>query len=37
VLLAGVAIVTSVVLIVRAQSAPVAEPEVEEDAATLAA
>jgi hypothetical protein len=25
------------VLIVRAQSAPVAEPEVEEDAATLAA
>ena len=37
VLLAGAAIVTSVVLIVRAQSAPVAEPEVEEDAATLAA
>jgi len=37
VLLAGVAIVTSVVLIVRAQSAPVVEPEVEEDAATLAA
>ena len=37
VLLAGAAIVTSVVLIVRAQSAPVADPEVEEDAATLAA
>jgi len=37
VLLAGAAIVTSVVLIVRAQSAPVAEPEIEEDAATLAA
>jgi drug/metabolite transporter (DMT)-like permease len=37
VLLAGAAIVTSVVLIVRAQSAPPAEPVVEEDAATLAA
>ena len=37
VLLAGVAIVASVVLIVRAQSAPPAEPVVEEDAATLAA
>jgi drug/metabolite transporter (DMT)-like permease len=37
ILLAGAAIVTSVVLIVRAQSAPAAEPVVEEDAATLAA
>jgi drug/metabolite transporter (DMT)-like permease len=37
VLLAGAAIVTSVVLIVRAQSAPPAQPVVEEDAATLAA
>jgi len=37
VLLAGAAIVTSVVLIVKAQSAPPAEPVVEEDAATLAA
>ena len=37
VLLAGAAIVTSVVLIVRAQSAPPAEPVIEEDAATLAA
>ena len=37
VLLAGAAIVTSVVLIVRAQSAPAAEPVAEEDAATLAA
>ena len=37
VLLAGAAIVASVVLIVRAQSAPPAEPVVEEDAATLAA
>ncbi|MBA3384243.1 MAG: EamA family transporter [Actinobacteria bacterium] len=37
VLLAGGAIVASVVLIVRAQSAPPAEPEIQEDAATLAA
>jgi drug/metabolite transporter (DMT)-like permease len=37
VLVAGAAIVASVVLIVRAQSAPSAEPVVEEDAATLAA
>jgi drug/metabolite transporter (DMT)-like permease len=37
VLLAGAAIVASVVLIVRAQSAPPAKPVVEEDAATLAA
>lgn len=37
VLLAGTAIVASVVLIVRAQSAPPAERVVEEDAATLAA
>ncbi|HJV29040.1 MAG TPA: EamA family transporter, partial [Gaiellaceae bacterium] len=37
VLLAGAAIVASVVLIVRAQSAPPAERVVEEDAATLAA
>jgi hypothetical protein len=37
VLLAGAAIVTSVVLIVRAQTAPVAEPVAEEDAARLAA
>ena len=37
VLLAGAAIVTSVVLIVRAQTAPPALPVVEEDAATLAA
>jgi drug/metabolite transporter (DMT)-like permease len=37
VLLAGAAIVASVVLIVRSQSAPRAEPELEEGAATLAA
>lgn len=37
VLLAGAAIVASVVLIVRAQSEPPAEPVVEKDAATLAA
>jgi drug/metabolite transporter (DMT)-like permease len=37
VLLAGAAIVTSVVLIVRAQSAPAAEPVVEEESASLAA
>jgi len=37
VLLAGAAIVASVVLIVRAQSRPAARPALEEDAATLAA
>ena len=37
VLLAGAAIVVSVALIVRAQSRPAAEPEFEEDGATLAA